>query len=145
MDLIGDTIYIFGGFYHNNFLETVYGINIDTLEVLSLETRGKSTPDRRAYHQSTVIGAALFIYGGLNERNIFNDLFILDTVLLKWTKVNINSGEQPPALERCSFTNMNHELLLVFGGYYCTADLEIEENFNNLYSCNLDNFVWKKV
>lgn len=93
MDLIGDTIYIFGGFYHNNFLETVYGINIDTLEVLSLETRGKTTPDRRAYHSSAVIGAALFIYGGLNERNIFNDLFILDTVLLKWTKVNINSGE----------------------------------------------------
>ena len=93
MDLIGDTIYIFGGFYHNNFLETLYALNIDTLEVISVETRGKTTPDRRAYHSSTVIGGALFIYGGLNERNIFNDLFVLDTVSHKWTKVNINSGD----------------------------------------------------
>jgi len=56
MDLIADTIFIFGGFYHNNFLETLYGLNISTLEVMSLETKGKHMPDRRAYHGSIVIG-----------------------------------------------------------------------------------------
>ena len=80
MDLIAETIFIFGGFYHNNFLETLYALNIGTLEVMPLETKGKYMPDRRAYHGSTVIGQLLFIYGGLNERNIFNDLFILDTI-----------------------------------------------------------------
>jgi len=92
MDLIADTIFIFGGFYHNNFLETLYALNIGTLEVMSLETKGKYVPDRRAYHGSTVIGQLLFIYGGLNERNIFNDLFILDTIKLMWTKISLSNS-----------------------------------------------------
>jgi len=41
MDLIADTIFIFGGFYHNNFLETVYELNVATLEVTPIETKGK--------------------------------------------------------------------------------------------------------
>jgi len=32
--------------------------------------------------------------------------------------------------------------MILFGGYYCTEDLEAEYHYNDTYSLNLANMVW---
>jgi len=48
-------------------------------------------------------------------------------------------------MERSSLTNYDNRSLLVFGGYYCSEDLEFEENYNQLYALDLENFQWNKI
>lgn len=83
MDSVGPVIYIFGGFYHNNFLETLYSINSGTLEIQLLDADGIG-PERRAYHCSMSIGNMIVVYGGINDKKIFNDMFVLDTIVMRW-------------------------------------------------------------
>jgi hypothetical protein len=59
MNIIGNFIYIFGGFYHGKFLNTMYIIDLEESEVINiiyikfkvyLSLTSKNLPEARAYH-----------------------------------------------------------------------------------------------
>ena len=37
------------------------------------------------------------------------------------------------------------DLLILFGGYYCTEDFQFEDHFNDLHSLDLSSMIWKKL
>lgn len=50
INVIGDDIYIFGGFYHGKFLDTLRCVSKDNLQIEQPYTTGR-TPEPRAYHK----------------------------------------------------------------------------------------------
>lgn len=50
INLIGDEFYIFGGFYHGKFLDTLRCVSKDNLQIEQPYTTGR-TPEPRAYHK----------------------------------------------------------------------------------------------
>jgi len=83
-------------------------------------------PDARNAHDSTTLGATLYVFGGCHESNCLNDLWALDTNTYTWSLVQ-TKGETPIPRERHTLTTVNDELV-VFGGWSgqeALADLHV--------------------
>jgi len=120
---VGKNMYIFGG--NNNNEEGKYQV-LDDLNVLDTQTmtwsRPKTTgeaPCARSGHTLTAIGKKLYLFGGgvWNERegwvHKFNDLYILDTETLHWTKPT-SQGKIDTSTFPISFAV--GRFLFIFGG-----------------------------
>jgi len=100
---LGLRIIIFGGFspegYWLNDLHVLDTQSEDqryTHMWFQPETSG-TPPCPRAAHSCTVIGRKLFIFGGNDGANLFDDLYILDTETFHWTRVPSRGFHRPPA------------------------------------------------
>ena len=65
MDIQGQQIYVFGGMYHNKFLNTMYKIDLEEAEVYRVVSTGV-VPDPRAYHKNIQYGNKIIYFGGFN-------------------------------------------------------------------------------
>ena len=83
MEMRGQHIYIFGGFFHGRFLNTMYKIDMEESEVYSIVSQGL-TPENRAYHQSIAYGNKIIYFGGLNEHQVFNDYLVFNILTKIW-------------------------------------------------------------
>jgi len=120
---VGKNMYIFGG---NNNNEAGHYQVLDDLSMLDTHTmtwsRPKTTGDvpcARSGHTLTTIGKKLYLFGGgvWNERegwvHKFNDLYILDTETLNWTKAE-SQGKIETSTFPISFAV--GRFLFIFGG-----------------------------
>lgn len=142
INLFKDEFFIFGGFHHGKFLDTLRCVNAANLQIEQPCTTGKS-PEARAYHNALIHGDRLIIYGGLNEWKVFNNYYVLNTINMNWLKVE-TYGELPSPREKCSFNNIMDEFLVLFGGYACSHDFEAEYDYNDVFTMNLSTLFWKK-
>jgi len=83
------------------------------------------------------------VYGGFNE-SYLNDCYIFDTAINTWAKVKIDSNIEPPARERATLAPYAGDKLVLFGGYYCTPDMEVQTFLNDTYVLNLSLTKWIK-
>jgi N-acetylneuraminic acid mutarotase len=142
---VGKNMYIFGG--NNNNEEGKYQV-LDDLSMFDTLTmtwsRPKTTgtaPCARSGHTLTAIGKKLFLFGGgvWNERDgwvhKFNDLYILDTETLHWTKAEcqgkIDSSTFPISFAIGRF-------LFVFGG----GSKPLHSVTNDLYILDTATLTW---
>ena len=85
---------------------------------------------------AAVVGSNIYVYGGLDNDDIFSSLYILDTTNLIWKEVPV-SGEWPCA--RHSHAMVAHgSQIFVFGGYNGAKALD------DLYSFDIQKGQWKK-
>jgi len=117
---LGQRIIIFGGFspegYWLNDLHVLDTQSEDqryTHMWYQPETSG-NPPCPRAAHSCTVVGRKLFIFGGNDGANLFDDLYILDTETFHWTRVN--SRGVPPAARSGHSALFVKDKIVVFGG-----------------------------
>ncbi|KAL6067333.1 IgA-specific serine endopeptidase [Balamuthia mandrillaris] len=84
-------------------------------EDITAEIRG--TPPRpRASHAAAVIGARLWIFGGLTEeKTLLNDVHVLDFEQMKWQKLQI-TGRPPTPRQNATLTAVGNRLF-IFGGW----------------------------
>lgn len=54
-------------------------------------------------------------------------------------------GEKPSPRERCSLSNVNDEFFVLFGGYTCSQDFEVQFYYNDVYTLNFSSLVWNKI
>lgn len=54
-------------------------------------------------------------------------------------------GEKPSPRERCSLNNVNDEFLILFGGYNCSKDFEVQFYYNDVYTLNISTLSWNKL
>ena len=97
-------------------------------------------PSRRGYHTAIVDGLKLMIFGGFNDKKVFNDFYSFDHINQKWLEqhyINNRKDEIPFPRERCTLVKIYCNKMILFGGYFCSADLEFEENYNDLYCLDL--------
>jgi len=66
MSYISGFVYIFGGIANNKFTNTIYVFDPKSNEFSLIEDPTGDIPEPRAFHNSSVIGTRLVIYGGFN-------------------------------------------------------------------------------
>ncbi|MCO5601125.1 hypothetical protein L7F22_055244 [Adiantum nelumboides] len=119
---VGMSLYVVGGTDGKSLLQDLYILDTVTNTWAKPKVTGDS-PTPREGHSAALIGTRIFIFGGCGktlddtdeaDEAYFNDLYILDTVKLHWTKA-LTKGNPP--VPRDSHTCSTYEnKLIVLGG-----------------------------
>lgn len=87
----------------------------------------------------------IIIYGGFNEKAVLTDYHVFNTVNKTWLESPTLEGDQPHPRERFSLVSYHDKNLILFGGYYCSEDLEVEEHYNDVYALHLGSLEWHRL
>ncbi|KAI9487706.1 MAG: hypothetical protein EXX96DRAFT_473738 [Benjaminiella poitrasii] len=122
-NLIGEYLYVFGGCDMKTCFNTLYILDMDTLTWSKPRTSGQMPPPCRAHSCTTVerdVGGkksySLYVFGGGDGPNYFNDLYVLNIDTLTWTKPNIQGEEEAPSPRRAHTTCIWNQKIIVVGG-----------------------------
>ena len=83
------------------------------------------------------------VYGGFNK-DYLNDCYVFDTAINTWAKVAIDTTDEPLSRERATVAPYAGDKLVMFGGYYCSPDMEVEKYLNDTHVLNLSLTKWVK-
>ena len=135
-----NAIYVFRGGDGKDYLNDLHILDVNKMKWLSEEQAAVSgdLPSRRANHSSAVVGRKLCIFGGWDGKKRLNDIFILDTDTLVWSKPAV-TGRLPAPRAGMSFTSVNGFTFL-FGGSGAHATC-----FNDIQVFDLENQKWLSV
>lgn len=140
LSVICDIVYVFGGMANGKFTNTMYAYDPKTNEFSLIEDQGGDVPDPRAFHNATVFGTKILIYGGFNKEYL-TDYYSFNTINNTWIQADID-GDGPCPRERASLVPYIEDKLVLFGGYYCSPDMEVEKYFSDTYVLNLSLMEW---
>jgi len=142
---VGKNMYIFGGNNNNEAGQYQVLDDLTMLDTLTMTwSRPKTTgtaPCARSGHTLTAIGKKLYLFGGgvWNERegwvHKFNDLYVLDTETLHWTKPECQ-GKIDTSTFPISFAV--GRFLFVFGG----GSKPLHSVTNDLYMLDTATLTW---
>ncbi len=133
--LIGDLLYIFGGYgglgYSRRDLDDLYALNVYTWKWTKIAAKG-TFPDRRCGHQACAVEKKIYIFGGSNSMEQFNDLHCLDTTCdpPMWTKLNCDLKVPTWNLAACSVVAIPSWKIFTFGGI--TGTLSDQERLGTM-------------
>jgi N-acetylneuraminic acid mutarotase len=96
-------VLVFGGFIGDDAIPSAFTWNID-LQKQTIErvmTKGRA-PKPRGSHAAAVLGTKMYIFGGSNGSERFNDLWVLDLGTSTWTSLNkiYPTGDPKPQVHR---------------------------------------------
>lgn len=125
------SILVFRGGDGREYLNDLHALHVDTLEWRKLHSTGE-IPAPRANHSSVVVGAEqqhMLIFGGWDGQKRLNDMHVLDTFALTWSRVDTNAPALVPH-PRAGMTLASHrDRIFLFGGSgpsaKCYNDLHI--------------------
>ncbi|KAG1260326.1 hypothetical protein G6F68_007517 [Rhizopus microsporus] len=121
-NLIGEYLYVFGGCDMKTCFNTLYVLDMDTLTWSKPRTTGQAPPPCRAHSCTTVervLGPgkksySLYVFGGGDGPNYFNDVYILNIDTLTWIKPKVEG--EPPSPRRAHTTCLWNQKIIVTGG-----------------------------
>jgi Rab9 effector protein with kelch motifs len=125
-------MYVFGGGSGTAGLSDLWRFDLTTHKWTKLRPIGRK-PEARVYHTATVVRDAMIIYGGLDGKQCFSNMFLYNFHANTYTELNISG----PRLARISHsTTCVGSQLFVFGGSNGSV-------FNNeLWSFDLVSRTW---
>jgi N-acetylneuraminic acid mutarotase len=132
-DLIGNNLYVFGGWNGNKALNDLYVLDFAKMSWTLRDLTGNG-PSSRNNHSIAMVGIKLFIHGGHDGMQWLSDLYTLDTDSGRWDLPSI-SGEPPSARACHTLTRVGHKLYM-FGGFDGT------KCFNDIDILDLDTMTW---
>ncbi|KAH7295668.1 hypothetical protein KP509_27G060000 [Ceratopteris richardii] len=140
---VGTSLFVFGGTDGKTPLKDLYVLDTAT-NVWSKPQIDGEGPAPREGHSAALIGHILFIFGGCgktadeSEEIYFNDLFMLDTVKLHWTKA-LTKGTPPTPRDShtCSAWNNN---LIVLGGEDAS-----DSYLSDVHLLDTDIMQWREI
>ena len=118
--IMGDVIYVFGGYggqgYGRRDFNTMFQLDLNDWTWSKTQCRGKS-PEPRSSHAACRVESSIFVHGGWNAVQQFNDLHIFDTITNTWTEADV-STTAPPCWNHgaCAVEAIPNWKLFVFGG-----------------------------
>ena len=143
-DLIGNKLYVFGGWNGKKALNDLHVLDVDLIdkpdqfeELWSEAFPIGTVPATRNNHISVVVHRTkIFIHGGHDGEKWLNDLHMLDTERMSWLMPNV-AGTCPPARACHSLTRVQRRLIM-FGGY------DGQRCFNDIDVLDLDTVTWRQ-
>ena len=93
-----------------------------------VHTTGK-IPHPRSYHSACTMGQRMFLFGGKNDSNFLNDLFVLDVETRTWHEILL---EGPPSPRCASSACMVEGQLFLYGGF---DGKQVFSDFFCLHNC----------
>ncbi|KAF9903735.1 hypothetical protein BX616_001547 [Lobosporangium transversale] len=137
VNLVGESIYVFGGCDAKNCFNTLYIFDADTMHWSQPKTFGSIPPPCRAHTSTLVDNKRLYIFGGGDGPQYFNELYMLDTDTLTWT--NPQTTGTRPCRRRAHTTCVYSNHIYVFGGGDGVQAL------NDTYQLDLITMHWSEV
>lgn len=128
-DCVQDKLFVFRGGDGRDYLSDLHVLDLPTMTWKAGDTQGQSPPPR-GNHASAVepVQGQLFIFGGWDGRRRLNDLHVLDTIQMIWSKPELTSGMPPQPRAGMSLTHIRGVLYLFGGSGHatkCFKDLHI--------------------
>ncbi|KAJ6240983.1 leucine-zipper-like transcriptional regulator 1 [Anaeramoeba flamelloides] len=111
----GNKMYIFGGYLYKNYFNDIYSFSFRTKNWSKINAKG-DIPTGRRWNSSVVDSSGnIWIFGGYQSVDRFNDLFCFNTKTHEWT--GPVTTENPPT-PRYSHTSVIYDnKMWIFGGY----------------------------
>jgi len=122
--VMDNVLVVFGGYGGSGFtrqdFSDVYSLCLSTWQWFDVETTG-TKPSPRSGHQSVVVDGSLYVMGGWNASEQFEDLHILDGQTLTWSQPTTACGPDSWGPPRWNFSAVSvfavpHSKVFVFGG-----------------------------
>ncbi|KAI8377153.1 hypothetical protein EDC96DRAFT_253495 [Choanephora cucurbitarum] len=123
-NLIGEKLYVFGGCDTSVCFNSLYVLDMDTLTWTKPRTTHQSIPPPCRAHSCTVVerhlgldrkSYQLYIFGGGNGPDYFQDVYRLDLDTMVWSKPNIDPQSRP-SKRRAHTTCLWENKVIVIGG-----------------------------
>ncbi|KAL7334693.1 hypothetical protein PS15p_200283 [Mucor circinelloides] len=123
-NLIGEKLYVFGGCDTSLCFNTLYILDMDTMTWSKPRTINQQGPPPCRAHSCTVVerdlgsgkrSHQLYIFGGGNGPDYFQDIYVLDVETLVWSKPNIEADTRP-SKRRAHTTCLWDDKIIVIGG-----------------------------
>ncbi|KAJ3683789.1 hypothetical protein LUZ60_014016 [Juncus effusus] len=136
ISLVGQDLYLIGGRAGpSQILNDVWVLVQNALKWVKLDCTGDFFNPRHR-HAATVVGSKIYVFGGINNEEIYSCMNILNTQTLQWEEVKINGDWPSP---RHSHTIVAHKSnLYLFGGHNGNKPL------GDFYSFDTETLIWKK-
>eukprot|EP00299_Pterocystis_sp_00344_P019925 c9842_g1_i1.p1 GENE.c9842_g1_i1~~c9842_g1_i1.p1 ORF type:complete len:596 (-),score=113.20 c9842_g1_i1:97-1884(-) len=141
-------MWVWGGFVPDKhspnggrFSNEIFALHLATMRWSQPLVSG-TTPTAR--YQATIVSTTPthhLMFGGSNEHQFFDDLFLFDSDQLHWSFVK-TSGERPSARESHSAVLWGHNTdteMIVFGGYHN------DDVLNDVYALSIDTLTWRLI
>jgi len=115
---VGRKIYILGGCLQEiRCYGDVWSFDADGLQ-WGQETPTGPAPPPRGGHTATLVGSAIFVYGGASSEETFGDAYKLDLVKREWSQgLTLGGGLTPGKRTGHAVATDDHGRIYVFGGY----------------------------
>ncbi|KAM6975332.1 rab9 effector protein with kelch motifs isoform 2-T2 [Tautogolabrus adspersus] len=128
------SLWVFGGAQQSGNRNCIQNLQLTASSAWSQpETQGRQ-PSARHGHVIAAAGSKIYIHGGMAGDKFHNDMFSLDTKIMKWEKVQVK-GDIPPGVAAHSAVALGKNIY-IFGGM--TAD----GASNSMYRFNTDKNRW---
>jgi len=122
--LYGKKIIIFGGGDGNKAINEIYILDSEKLAWESFKPKTDVQPQSRGYHSAVLHNGIMYVYGGSDGEQCFNDVFALDIEKGTWTKKK--TSQQFPCFSHSA--SLVGSWMFVFGGHSAadhTDDLKV--------------------
>jgi dynein heavy chain len=122
--LVNDAIFIFGGYggdgYSRKDFNDLHALCTKSWQWFKLEAKGDA-PKPRSGHKSVYFDGNLYVMGGWNAAETFDDVHILDTRTMVWRQADSACGPESWGDRRWNFTAVAayavpHWKIFIFGG-----------------------------
>jgi len=145
LDAAGGLLFAFGGSGSGgNYSEIYYVSTINPNEGWRILENDASLPYRNA-HTMTAIGGVMYVYGGWNQTQYFDETWYFDTSALYLKKnatwIRSYSTANPPPRNSHTAVAFGGQLI-VFGGFYHNASQGMVGCSDPLDDCQYMNDIW---
>ena len=132
-------MYVFGGYDSKRYLNDFHRFHFDDVTWSVVPFAAGSAPSPRGGHTAVVHGASMFVFGGCDGWNYFNDLYSFSFPDREWAPVRV-TGTAPGARSApATVVHAEHGLMYVFGGYDGARSL------NDLFRFDFGSSEWAQV
>ncbi|CAM6124228.1 unnamed protein product [Calypogeia fissa] len=140
---VGNRLFVFGGTDGSSPLKDLHILDTDSNSWSSPIPRGEG-PAAREGHSAALIGHRLFVFGGCGrspddmEETYFNDLYILDTSTLIWTKA-ATRGPAPAPRDSHTCSSYRNKFIVLGGEDSSNSYL------SDIYILDADTLQWSEL
>jgi serine/threonine protein kinase/N-acetylneuraminic acid mutarotase len=140
--LVGKKIYIWGGRTTEGVVlpcEIIYMFNLETMKWEKEVALGEP-PLPRAYHTVALIDGVIYMFGGENSRECYDDFYMFNASTLTWTHLKREnmSGIAPTARSHMTATVLGASIIF-FGGQNFFQEKSI---YNDLFIYSIEHSLW---
>ncbi|EGR29299.1 kelch motif family protein, putative [Ichthyophthirius multifiliis] len=133
-------MYIFGGFSNarnGGYQDKLWQFNFDSFSWQEIGEQSKQKPSKRAGASITILGQAIYMFGGTIVDKKFNDIWKFNTHENQWEQIEIQENSIQPETRNGHILINFKDNLIIFGGIH-----DITHEKNDLYVFAPHNKQW---
>ncbi|KAL0478687.1 hypothetical protein AKO1_008313 [Acrasis kona] len=135
-------VILFGGGGKNKIFDDLWILDVAKMEWYKPphESKHPNRPSCRWGHTATVIGDKMYVFGGVFDSKMLNDLYELDTNTFEWRQITLPKYELSPAPRAAHTTTAVHGryLFILWGG-------DDDKFLDDLYVYDLQKNIGKRL